>query len=214
MATRFVRSILLGVIFAVIPIIGQPAVHAATPASFPSYQRLGDWAHVDVVYRYGTDETVTFSSDDYWAKQVRESVVASGSFGLRCFYPNYTGDPSLDCNDDPSQGAESRPGSVYCAFIQRYDGYWQYLLDYTNIGVGQSLIAVRDDGSTYSTNNDCDSLFVWTLRQNNANGFPPSEASGGGGGGGGGGVTITPPQHAAQHPPRRPSRCRPHTRCS
>jgi len=127
----FIRMSILGLIVTVL-IIVQPIAHAASPASPPSYQRLGDWAHVDVVYRYSTHETITFSADDDWAQRTRQNFVGSGQFGLRCFYPNHTGDPSLDCNDDPTQGAVSRPGSLTCAFIQRYNGYWEYLQDYAN----------------------------------------------------------------------------------
>jgi Bacterial SH3 domain len=197
MAGKSIRAAALAALMAILPFA---SVYAASPATTPRYQRLGDWNHVDVVYRYGTDETITFASDDTWARQVREVFIGSGAFGLRCIYPNFSGNPSLDCNEDPSQGPVSRPGWVTCAFIQRYNGYWQMLVDYTSIGVGQSLIAIRDDGSTPTSGNDCSAIYEWTIRQNTMNDFLPPATTGGGGGGGGGGVAVLPPQHKAQQP--------------
>ncbi len=195
------------------------AVRAATPGVSPRYQELGAWNHVDVVYRYGTDETITFASDDTWARAVREDFVNGGAFGLRCIYPNLSGDPTLDCQDDPSQGPVSRPGWIACAYIQRYSGYWQELTDYSNVGVGQSLIAIRDDNSTSATGADCASIYQWASDQDAMNGFPApvTEVLGGGGGGGAGGsVTVLPPPHKAQHPSHHAGgkkQCKPHKHC-
>jgi hypothetical protein len=192
------RVICVTALATIMVLLPSTNVSAASPTATSRYQRLGDWNHVDVVYRYGTDETITFASDDTWARQVREVFVRSGAFGLRCIYPNLSGDPSLDCNEGPSHGPVSRPGWITCAFIQRYNGYWQMLADYSNIGVGQSLIAIRDDSSTLASDNDCSTIYQWTIRQNTMNGFlPPTTA------GGGGGVAILPPQHKAQQAPGR-----------
>lgn len=171
-------------------------VHAAQRNA--DYQPLGYWAHICVLAREGTDETITFASDDTWAD-------------YQCGYvpANSQGDLS-PISQDPAL----RPGSIECAFIQRYSGEWQSIIPIdgnyqAGEGTGQTQIAVRAAFSTQVAAMDCGSLWQWIDEQNTINGFTSYTSGGGTGGGGacsdcggtGGGGAIAPPKaHKAQKP--------------
>ena len=154
---------------------------------------LGYWAQTcRAQYEY-SGLTITFGSDTSWAPSACVNLEDANS------------------NYHPFPLTERRPGSVQCAEIYTYSGYW--LLEkppYTQGYTGQALMAVRDDlaqdGPDLSTI-VCNSIIASADQANAQNGFnssadpfaPVQDCSGCGGGGGG-----APPPSAVSSLPKSP----------
>jgi hypothetical protein len=111
-----------------------PTAHAASPRHKPHYG-IGTWNYTCITYREGTDESVTFASDDTWANH-------TCNWWLSHQYDTWT---TVRCAYGNCDGDDYRPGNVHLALIYRYTGVWR---DITNlipdIGVGSAWVAVRD----------------------------------------------------------------------
>jgi len=153
---------------------------------------LGYWAQTcRAQYEY-SELTITFGSDGLWAPTTCNNL------------------EDTNLNYHPFPLTERRPGTVQCAEIYTYGGYW--LLEkppYTQGYTGQAQIVVRDD--PYQDGADlpatvCNSVIASADQSNAQNGFnssadplaPVQDCSGCGGGGG------PPPPSAVSSLPKAP----------
>ncbi len=173
-------------------------------------QNLGYWNDSCRAVWGNSAMTLTFASDGSWAGQACNSVIN---------------------NSDPSNLYQSypfnadRPGTVQCAEIFTYGGYWlkeQY--PYTQRYTGSAQIAVRDDLSYDAADlsgTACGSVIGAADSYNTEHGYNTSDnplatiqqcqqmCSGGGGGGGpvAGMIGSLPGTPKAKHPVRKPKSC-------
>jgi len=191
-ARRAFRASVLTLLLA-IP-VAPAVVHAQSGERTRSADvNLGYWAQTcRAQYEY-SGLTITFGSDGLWAPTTCNNL------------------EDTNLNYHPFPLTERRPGSVQCAEIYTYGGYW--LLEkppYTQGYTGQAQIVVRDD--PYQDGADlaatvCNSIIASADQSNAQNGFNSSadplalvqDCSGCGGGGGG-----VPPPSAVSSLPKAP----------
>lgn len=175
-----VAALLMGLM----PLAAQGA-HADTYGGDPS---LGMWDHTCRVIWAGSDATITFASDGWWATEACDAVVSAPSTQYAAndyeYYPL----------------TAPRPGLPVCVFVLSYAGYWleaqqpyddPYTGDYRYNGAAQ--IAVRDTPNEFVGGDACASIENQLDGYNEAHGFNDVReplatvyectACGGGGGG-------------------------------
>jgi hypothetical protein len=194
------RTIAAGVIVALVALLPGLA-HAQTRSS--DYN-LGYWAVTCRLQWQGSDETITLGSDGGWARTACDGIAGNTSPDNQYVYYPLT---------------QPRPGTVQCAYIYTYGGYWLTERPPYQGYTGSAQIAVRDDDGSPVGQAACSSVGGQADAFNSNHGFniadnplaPIQECTQCGGGGGGGGAPVTgslttslPGAPKAKHPHKKP----------